>query len=291
MFEIVEQQNSMTARIKVIGIGGGGSNAVNTMITANLSGVDFMVANTDAQSLVASEAAVRIPIMRERDVEIRLASAADAPGITELHGRSFSTTYPDLSRSIAGLNQGLSRRVTLWTDRIENSPMGHATFVAHQDLRIVGFVFVGPSGDEDHLGGHTGQVFSIHVDPTGLRGGIGKRLLNHALGFLGSSGFEEATLWVVASNDRARRFYEALGWRRDGTHRRETAIEGPEGDEVDVVRYRLELIFGMPTIESERPKCDPAPRPPPSRPTTHRPAGSTRALLTTPPRLAPGSSH
>jgi len=62
MFEIVEQQNSMTARIKVIGIGGGGSNAVNTMITASLSGVDFMVANTDAQSLEASEAAVRIQL-------------------------------------------------------------------------------------------------------------------------------------------------------------------------------------------------------------------------------------
>ena len=61
MFEILEQ-NTMTARIKVIGIGGGGSNAVNTMITASLSGVDFMVANTDAQSLEASEAAVRIQL-------------------------------------------------------------------------------------------------------------------------------------------------------------------------------------------------------------------------------------
>jgi cell division protein FtsZ len=61
MFEIVEQ-NSMTARIKVIGIGGGGSNAVNTMIGAKLSGVDFMVANTDAQSLEASEAPVRIQL-------------------------------------------------------------------------------------------------------------------------------------------------------------------------------------------------------------------------------------
>ena len=61
MFEIVEQ-NSMTARIKVIGIGGGGGNAVNTMIGAKLSGVDFMVANTDAQSLEASEAPVRIQL-------------------------------------------------------------------------------------------------------------------------------------------------------------------------------------------------------------------------------------
>jgi cell division protein FtsZ len=61
MFEIVEQQN-LTARIKVIGIGGGGGNAVNTMIGGRLSGVDFIVANTDAQSLEASRAPVKIQL-------------------------------------------------------------------------------------------------------------------------------------------------------------------------------------------------------------------------------------
>ena len=53
MFEIVEQGN-LKARIKVIGIGGGGGNAINTMIGSRFTGVDFMVANTDAQSLDAS---------------------------------------------------------------------------------------------------------------------------------------------------------------------------------------------------------------------------------------------
>ena len=62
MFEIVEQSNSVSARIKVIGIGGGGGNAVNTMIGSKLSGVDFMVANTDAQALEASLAPVRIQL-------------------------------------------------------------------------------------------------------------------------------------------------------------------------------------------------------------------------------------
>jgi len=50
------------ACIKVIGVGGGGSNAVNRMITAGLGGVDFMVANTDAQALTQSMAPVKIQI-------------------------------------------------------------------------------------------------------------------------------------------------------------------------------------------------------------------------------------
>jgi cell division protein FtsZ len=61
MFEFVEEFN-LNARIKVIGIGGGGGNAVNTMIGGKLNGVEFLVANTDAQSLDASRAPVRIQL-------------------------------------------------------------------------------------------------------------------------------------------------------------------------------------------------------------------------------------
>ena len=50
------------ARIKVIGVGGGGSNAVNRMIAAGLGDVEFIVANTDAQALQQSAASVKIQI-------------------------------------------------------------------------------------------------------------------------------------------------------------------------------------------------------------------------------------
>ena len=50
------------ARIKVIGVGGGGSNAVNRMVAAGLTGVDFVVANTDAQALATSTAPVRLQL-------------------------------------------------------------------------------------------------------------------------------------------------------------------------------------------------------------------------------------
>ena len=50
------------ANIKVIGVGGGGSNAVNRMIKSNLKGVEFIAVNTDAQALYYSEAATKINI-------------------------------------------------------------------------------------------------------------------------------------------------------------------------------------------------------------------------------------
>ncbi|MBU2702979.1 cell division protein FtsZ [Sporomusaceae bacterium BoRhaA] len=50
------------AKIKVIGVGGGGSNAVNRMITAGLKGVEFLTVNTDAQALLLSQAQNRIQI-------------------------------------------------------------------------------------------------------------------------------------------------------------------------------------------------------------------------------------
>ncbi len=53
------------ARIKVIGIGGGGGNAINTMIRENLEGVEFIAANTDVQALRFSLAATKIQLGRE----------------------------------------------------------------------------------------------------------------------------------------------------------------------------------------------------------------------------------
>src|SRR5215212_7289093 len=58
----LDEEARMGARIKVIGVGGGGSNAVSRMVQAGISGGEFMVANTDAQALKANPAPVKIQI-------------------------------------------------------------------------------------------------------------------------------------------------------------------------------------------------------------------------------------
>ncbi len=55
-------QTESFARIKVVGVGGGGSNAVNRMIEEGLSGIEFVAVNTDAQALLLSDAPIRVRI-------------------------------------------------------------------------------------------------------------------------------------------------------------------------------------------------------------------------------------
>ena len=56
------QQTESFARIKVVGVGGGGSNAVNRMIAEGIQGVEFVAINTDAQALMLSQASTRVRI-------------------------------------------------------------------------------------------------------------------------------------------------------------------------------------------------------------------------------------
>ena len=57
-----DENKSLAAKVRVIGIGGGGNNAINTMISYQLSGVDFVAANTDAQALAASKAPFKLQL-------------------------------------------------------------------------------------------------------------------------------------------------------------------------------------------------------------------------------------
>src|SRR4030042_1517553 len=59
-FHLVEE--TIGAKIKVIGIGGGGRNAVNRMIESGIQGVEFIAVNTDLQALNSNRAPIKVPI-------------------------------------------------------------------------------------------------------------------------------------------------------------------------------------------------------------------------------------
>jgi cell division protein FtsZ len=84
------------ARIKVIGVGGGGGNAVNTMIAAGLPGIDFLAANTDAQALRTNLAPVKLQLGE------RLTRGLGAGGNPEVGKRAALEDVERLAEHLGG---------------------------------------------------------------------------------------------------------------------------------------------------------------------------------------------
>ena len=109
MFELTEVCNENSAKIKVIGVGGGGGNAVNTMISYSLRGVDFIVANTDVQALGASASSVKVQIGTETTKGLGAGSNPEIGKKSALESRDQLREYLDGADMIfvtAGLGSG-----------------------------------------------------------------------------------------------------------------------------------------------------------------------------------------
>jgi cell division protein FtsZ len=95
-FEFVDQKERYNAKIKVIGLGGAGGNAINNMIAAKLKGVEFIAANTDSQDLERSTCSHKVQL--GASVTKGLGAGAD-PEIGRL---SAEETINDIRDSISG---------------------------------------------------------------------------------------------------------------------------------------------------------------------------------------------
>jgi cell division protein FtsZ len=109
MFELSDSETGNLAKIKVIGIGGGGGNAVNTMISYNLRGVDFIVANTDAQALSASLSPIKVQLGAELTKGLGCGSNPDVGKRAALETKDALRAYlegADMLFITAGLGGG-----------------------------------------------------------------------------------------------------------------------------------------------------------------------------------------
>ena len=84
------------ARIKVIGVGGGGSNAVNRMIDEGIKGVEFIVVNTDAQALMLTKAPIRVRLGE------KLTRGLGAGGDPEIGRKSAEESSDELYNVLKG---------------------------------------------------------------------------------------------------------------------------------------------------------------------------------------------
>ena len=169
-------------------------------------------------------------------VHIRRARESDARGMAEVHIRTWQEAYRDSLPGpyLRALN--VDAREIHWRDELRALAPDRRPWVAEATGQIVGFAAAGAARDgaADPL---TGEVFAIYVLPDCWDRGVGRTLLAHAEHDLIAHGYDDAVLWVLADNQRARTFYEMSGWHADGGIKHDTI----GGREIEEVRYRLTL--------------------------------------------------
>src|SRR5690349_8783948 len=91
-----EENATQNARMKVVGVGGGGGNAVNRMIEEQLVGVEFISVNTDAQALLSSKSDVKIQIGK------KLTRGLGAGARPEIGRQAIEENRDDVSKALQG---------------------------------------------------------------------------------------------------------------------------------------------------------------------------------------------
>jgi GNAT superfamily N-acetyltransferase len=140
---------------------------------------------------------------------VRRATIDDAEAIAHVHIDAYEASLGGVvDRAV--LDRANARRHPMWVALLSEPPEGQAVFV-HDDDGVTGFVSTGPSRGRD-VSADEGEVYALFVDPSRWGTGVGGSLLERAVEHLRSLGLQEAKLWVLDENDRARRFYEAREW-------------------------------------------------------------------------------
>ncbi len=157
-------------------------------------------------------------------LQVRSAQHSDAAAIARIHVAAWQAAYAGLidAAFLAALSVG--QREALWSQAIANgSP---ELLLAHDDDgAVAGWVALGPCRDAD-APATRGEIWAIYVAPARWGQGVGRLLWQHACERMLAQGWTEASLWVLAANERASRFYAAQGFEPEPRSDRTIAVAG-----------------------------------------------------------------
>ncbi|MGA2530948.1 MAG: GNAT family N-acetyltransferase [Acidimicrobiales bacterium] len=170
---------------------------------------------------------------------VRQAELVDVGAIAAAHIRSWQAGYAHVISGdfLRSLDLELDQRLLRWETIILGAGAdSHFVLVGELGGEVVGFLTGGPCRDTGQEGSF-GEIHGCYVDPDHWREGVGSALMAVGVDLLTQAGYDEAVLWVLTDNPRARGFYEHHGWRADGSQK--TYEVG--GEPYPEVRYRRSL--------------------------------------------------
>jgi ribosomal protein S18 acetylase RimI-like enzyme len=168
---------------------------------------------------------------------LRPATNADCRNLAEVQIASWQAAYRGILPEHALETLSVKSFETVWKHNLVNPTRNNVVAIVKDD--IAGFVSYGPSRDRDMDRRKTAEVYGIYLLEEFWGGGLGLALMNLAVEDLSSTGFREASLWVLSENEKARRFFERYGFSTDGMKK---SFARSVGADLEEVRYRKPLV-------------------------------------------------
>ena len=155
-------------------------------------------------------------MMADAEPRVRPATVADAAAIAAVDVASWRAAYRGIMPDVYLDALSVVRKTSDWERSLgRERERGKRTLVAEIGGDIAGFATVGPDIEARGIG----LLFLMYVAPERWGSGCGRALMTASEAALRELGYEQAVLWVLEANTRARHFYEAAGWRPEGTRR------------------------------------------------------------------------
>lgn len=178
-------------------------------------------------------------MMSTMALRIREPRPDDAEALAMIHVAAWQAGYAGQMPAdyLAGLSNDMERRISSWREqRLAEAGVRHLVAEDDESGELYGFIAFGACRDED-VPATTGEIWAINLHPSAWGKGIGSELFQAGVDGLRDEGFQDAVLWVLDTNERARRFYERHGWRADG----HTKADDRRTFELHEVRYATRL--------------------------------------------------
>jgi ribosomal protein S18 acetylase RimI-like enzyme len=157
------------------------------------------------------------------ELTIRVAEPHDGEALAKVFIDAWRGAYRGIvdDAIIDALQHG---DVTSWMRNLIANAAARTLLAETAPGDIVGFVRFGDEAEE----ATNGHLFALYVSSGASGKGVGRQLLERAIGELDPLGTRPISLWVFERNERARRLYEAAGFRPDGATRVEDLYQAPE---------------------------------------------------------------
>jgi len=163
--------------------------------------------------------------------KIRRADVNDARILGEIHSQSWKVAYKGIVPDSVLDNINADKRQKYFEKAL--SEKGEEDTLIFKDDKAVGFMCIGKCRDEDKDDTY-GEIWGMYLLPEYWNQGIGTYLINYGLNELKSRNYKKVTLWVLEENINARKFYEKIGFKHDGTIK-----EIDLGKKLNELRYEI----------------------------------------------------